>query len=177
MLAEAMETTHLFNTLRLAARIHGLITAALPQLRQELIDLMSEASPRFRRPKVATVEAVRHELPVLLLILALQEMDAAEPNPADEEMEFLKACLVHFFAAHYASLYLEHKDPLKETLARVDWYLDGAGGPPDELFSRFVSTLFPNHGEEMDKPIHRFIDQKILPRVRKALDLAPKYRD
>jgi len=171
-----MDPAQPIEALQLGARIHGLIAASLPRFSQELTKLIVQVCSVFRRPKRAQLEAVTNELPVLLLIMALQELDKDGSQFKDEEQDFLKSCLIQFFSVHYTQLYQEHKDPMKEMLARVDWYLDRSDEQPGELFSEFVYRHFPSRKEELAGPLSRFISNQILPEITRALDLAPRYR-
>lgn len=171
-----MDLAASLNTLHLASRIHGLLAAAMPRLNRRLVRALKQNGSLFRRPKPPQLESLANELPVLILILVLQEIEKTELTSGSEESEFLKSCLVQFFASHYVALYLEHKDPIKELLARVDWYLDGAEGPAEAMFSRFVSGVLTQRMDEPSEIPARFVTEKVLPEVRHALDLAPRYR-
>ncbi|MBW1711526.1 MAG: hypothetical protein JRJ59_00040 [Deltaproteobacteria bacterium] len=171
-----MNRDQFLQTVRLAARIHGLILARMPRLTKDLNKVVKDHSSLFKRPTADQLETLANELPVLVLILVIQEMERLDLAPDDDMAEFLKSSLIHFFASHYIPLYLEHKDPIKETLTRVDWYLDGSGKTPESLFAGLVRGLLPGCKEEMTEPVVDFINNSVLPQVKKALDLAPRYR-
>ncbi len=170
-----MDDKRLYDALHLAARIHGLIWAARPRLEEELVKVLGGPGKLKRRLKSAQREALFNELPVLLLILILQAMEKNGPDLAAGETEFLKSCLVHFFSIHYVALYLDHKDPIKETMARVDWYMDGDEGAPEELFARFVFSVFPDPRGELADPLHRFVTESVSAEIERVLALAPRY--
>lgn len=170
-----MDGNRIYNMLHLSARIYGLIWAARPKLETGLFKALAGPGKIKRRIKADQREAVKAELPILVLIMVLQ---AAEKKLADltpEEMEFLKSGLVHFFSTNYLPLYLELKDPVKETMARVDWYMDGQEGGLEELFSKFVFSVVSDPKGELADPLHRFVTETVTAEIDRAIDLAPRY--
>jgi hypothetical protein len=171
-----MDQTSYLHTLRLAARVHGLVVAQEDRLGLELVEIFREHLTMLRRPKSNQRTALLGEWPVFLLILTLQEVERAEGLPLEVEVEFFKSCLVHFFASHYAGLYRDHKDPIQETLAKVDWYLDSQDGPPEASFAKFAVGLFAGLVKDPAPAVEAFIRERVRPEILRALELAPKYR-
>lgn len=170
-----MQSNRLYQILHLAARIHGLIWASFPEFEVELIDIVTESGKRQRKKKADQISSVTGELPVLILISAIRAQESVAPEMDPEEAEFLKSCLIHFFATHTSGRYLEQIDPIKELLARVDWYLDGKKESPGQLFDQFVTSIFPDLKEASLKRLDKLINLAIAARIEKALDLAPRY--
>lgn len=172
-----MEVTNALHHIRLAARIHGRIDAVYPELERELIKQITGRTTLFKRPKHEQLEAIKTELPVLLLILTLQEVERAEMIKSETESELLKSCLVHFFAIYYNELYLDHQDPIRETFNRVDWYLDGEFPEANDLFVHFVSNIFPDiEKDALTDQLNEFVNQRIMGEIQRAVELGPKYR-
>lgn len=170
-----MQNDRLYKILHLAARIHGLIWATYPEFEAELVDIVTESGKRQRKKKADQIASVTNELPVLLLISVLRAQEKQSPEMDPEEAEFLKSCLVHFFATHTAGRYLEQVDPIKELLSRVDWYLDGQSASPGELFSQFVTSIFPDLKEGSPARLDKLINLAIAGRIDKAMEFAPRY--
>lgn len=170
-----MHDDRLYNILHLAARIHGLIWAAYPELEAELIDIIAKSGGKFRRAKADRITPVTAEFPVLILISVIQAQEKAAPEMEQSEAEFLKSCLVHFFATHSVSHYLERTDPIKELLNKVDWYLDGDKGAPAELFIQLVASVFPDLPERATARLLELAGPTLTGRIDKAIELAPLY--
>lgn len=171
-----MELEKFLKTNRLAARAHGLLFTHMDRITEGLAKVINDHMPIFRRLKNKQHEALLAELPILILILVLQESERSDQYPQDEMAEVFKSGLINFFATNYIALYQDMKDPIKETLARVDWYLDGQEGSPQELFARYAAGMIEGPKDDISPILLDFIDETIMPEVHKALDLAPRYR-
>jgi hypothetical protein len=141
-----------------------------------LVEIFRDHLTMLRRPKFNQRTALLDELPAFLLILTLQEVERTERLPLEVKVDFFKSCLVHFFSSHYTGLYRDHKDPIQETLAKVDWYLDSHDGPPEARFAKFAAGLFPGLVKDPASAVEAFIQERVRPEILRALELAPKYR-
>lgn len=161
----------LFRLHRLCLRIYGLMTRDLPA---QALSLAQAAGPLNKKDRQALAQTLADELPI---ILALHALGRLESNPHLAQIglsEFLRGLLLPCFSLSYSQLYEEATDPLQQVLARLDWYLDGDKGNPQEGLAYFASTTLGDHLADTG-PLLEHLNQILLPEMDKRLDLAFRY--
>jgi hypothetical protein len=129
---------------------------------------LSDAAGAHRRQLRATVgKLLREDLPVILGLYALKQLQNTVPSLPLTVQEMLLPC----FSLSYSELFA-HKgeDPLHYLLGRVDWFLDEACDP-EEALTLLLNTIFKN---KLKNPgaLLDYIHTVILPEARRRITLA-----
>jgi hypothetical protein len=161
----------LFRLHRLCLRIYGLMTRDLPA---QALSLAQAAGPLSKKDRQSLAETLTDELPVILALHALERLEANQRLASLGLSEFLRGLLLPCFSLSYSQLYGEASDPLKMALARLDWYLDGDKGNPQEALAYFAATMLGDHLSDTG-PLLKHIEEQLLPEMDKRLELAFRY--
>jgi hypothetical protein len=161
----------LFRLHRLCLRIYGLMTRDLPA---QATTLAQAAGSLGKKDRLALSQALGDELPIILALRALERLEADQRLASMGLSEFLRGLLLPCFSLSYSQLYEESTDPLKQVLARMDWYLDYDKGNPQEALAYFVSTVVGEHLTDTG-PLLKHIENSIMPEMDKRLELAFRY--
>ncbi len=161
----------LYRLHRLCLRIYGLLAR---DVAEQAAQLAQAAGSLRRKDRQSLAQTLADELPVLL---ALRALGSLENHPDLARMglsEFLRGLLLPCFSLSYSHLYQEPADPLRHVLARLDWYLDGDKGNPQEALARFASTMLGDHLSDTG-PLLRAMEGSLWPEMDRRLDLAFRY--
>ncbi|CAO0821738.1 conserved hypothetical protein [Desulfarculales bacterium] len=161
----------LFRLHRLCLRIYGLMTRDLPA---QALGLAQATGPLSKKDRQSLTQTLTDELPMILALHALERLEADQRLASMGLSEFLRGLLLPCFSLSYSQLYGEASDPLKMALARLDWYLDGDKGNPQEALAYFAATMLGDHLVDTG-PLLQHIDKHLLPEMDKRLDLAFRY--
>lgn len=161
----------LYRLHRLCLRIFGLMARDIPA---QAFTLAQAAGPLRKKDRQSLANTLADELPVLLALHALERLENHPRLASHGLSELLRGLLLPCFSLSYSQLYEEPADPLKQILARLDWYLDGDKGNPQEALAYFASTLLGDH--LMDTaPLQRKMEEYLWPEMDRRLELAFRY--
>lgn len=160
-----------FRLHRLCLRIYGLMMRDLPA---QASTLAQAAGALGKKDRQALTQTLIDELPIILALHALERLEADQRLASLGLSEFLRGLLLPCFSLAYSQLYAEATDPLKQVLARLDWYLDYDKGNPQEALAYFASTILGDHLANTG-PLLKQIEAHLLPEMDKRLDLAFRY--
>ncbi len=161
----------LFRLHRLCLRIYGLMTRDLPA---QALNLAQASGSLSKKDRQSLTQTLTDELPMILALHALERLEADQRLAQMGLSEFLRGLLLPCFSLSYSQLYGEASDPLKMALARLDWYLDGDKGNPQEALAYFAATMLGDHLADTS-PLLQHIEKHLLPEMDKRLDLAFRY--
>jgi hypothetical protein len=170
--AKPLSSQQLSRLQQLALRIYGLMTWDLPGRADALV---AAAGPGLKKKgRQALLKSLNEELPVLLLIHAVDRLNKDQRLIDQELVELMHGLLLPCFSLCYLHLYQEPADPLKHVLARLDWYLDGDKGDSLSAFAHLAATIL---GKELKDPapLLAHLEEELLPEMDQRYELAFRY--
>lgn len=167
--AVGQQTEEMLRLQRLCVRIYGLFSRDLDEQVDGLIKATGTALGRAQRKEFAP--ALREELPVLLLIHALDRLEGDERLSAPGLNELVRGMLLPCFSLSYQHLDRRTIDPLAHVLERLDWYLDGGQAGLTGAFHYYAASL-AGPGLADSEPMEAYLDGRLIPELDRRLETA-----